>query len=169
MIVPIRAETAGAWSSGSQPEIPGLIQLTGLTGPALALEALVHEAAHHHFTMHEANGPFVDPEHRDLYHSPLRSDARPLRNVLLAVHALRHMVAFYEDGLAAGLLSAEWAPRQAQLVERLSAGLTTLKSGRSHFTRQGEDMVAFIRAGSGFKVHRSVQGSTVNVEPNGEP
>ena len=142
VIVPIRAETAAAWSSGSQPEIPGLIQLTGLTGPALALEGLVHEAAHHHFTMLEASGPFVDPEHRGFYQSPLRSDPRPLRKVLLAVHALQHIVAFYDDGLACGLLSAEWEPRRVQLIQRLSAGLTTVERGRSHFTRQGEDLVA---------------------------
>ncbi len=144
VVVPLRAESTGSWSSGSQPEIPGLIQLTGLTGPALALEGLVHEAAHHHFTMLEASGPFVDPLHGDLYSSPLRAEPRPLRNVLLAVHALRHMVDFYKDALESGLLSPEWASRQSHLTSRLESGLASLMTGRPHYTVRGEALLAVI-------------------------
>jgi HEXXH motif-containing protein len=146
VIVPLRSDGAGAWSSGSRPEIPGLIQLTGLVGPTMALEGLVHEAAHHHFTLLEAAGPLVDPGHDALYPSPLRSDPRPLRSVLLASHALAHIVAFYDEGLATGLLSAGWADRRAGLVRRLDAGLASAERGRPHCTESGAQLVARMTA-----------------------
>jgi HEXXH motif-containing protein len=141
VIVPLCSESAASWSSGSQPELPGLIHLSGLTGPVVALEGLVHEAAHHHCTMLEASGPLIDPGHRDLYPSPLRVEPRPLRNVLLAVHALRHIVAFYEAGLGSGLLSPEWDVRRSYLTALLEAGLATLRGGRPHYTPRGEQLL----------------------------
>jgi HEXXH motif-containing protein len=139
VLVPLQHDGT-TWSSGSQPEIPGLIHVSGLHGPVAALEGLVHESAHHHFTMREANAPLIDPAHENLYPSPLRSAHRPLRSVFLAVHALRHIVAFYDDGLEAGLLSPDWRGRRDHAEGLLDQGLTTLVSARPHFTSSG-DMV----------------------------
>ena len=140
VIVPLRHDGAER-SSGSQPDVPGLIHVAGLHGPVAVLEALVHESAHHHFTMLEAAEPSADPDHHELYPSPLRSDPRPLGRVLLAVHALWHMVAFYDEGVASGLLDPEWRDRRDRLARALGAGLGTLEDAWPHLTAAGREMV----------------------------
>jgi HEXXH motif-containing protein len=150
VIVPLRPYRA-VQSSGSQPELPGLIQLAGLHGPVAALEGLVHESAHHHFTMLEAAEPLVEPRHQDLYRSPLRDEPRPLRNVLLAVHALRHIVIFYEDGAECGLLTADWRSRQSYLEHLLKEGLTSLVRGRPHFTTSGDMLLGALLCAPGLR------------------
>ena len=57
VVVPLQHERLER-SSGSEPDIPGLIHVAGLHGPVSAVEGLVHESAHHHFTMAEAAGAF---------------------------------------------------------------------------------------------------------------
>jgi HEXXH motif-containing protein len=106
-----------------------------------ALEALVHESAHHHFTMSEVAAVFVDPDHRGLYPSPLRRDPRPLGRVLLAVHALWHMVIFYDDAMAAGLVTAEWRDRRDYLDRQCIDGLATLQRALPHLTRAGRSLI----------------------------
>jgi hypothetical protein len=141
VIVPLQHEGTER-SSGSQPDIPGLIHVAGLHGPVAALEALVHESAHHHCTMLEAAGPWVDPDHREMYTSPLRPDPRPLGRVLLAVHALWHMVAFYDDGMETGLLDPAWSDRRNRLAQQLAAGLETIERAEPHLTETGRALVA---------------------------
>jgi HEXXH motif-containing protein len=140
VIVPLQHDGTER-SSGSQADIPGLIHLAGLHGPVAVLEALVHESAHHHFTMSEVSGAFVDPGHRDLHPSPLRRDPRPLSRILLAVHALLHMVTFYDDAIASGLLTAEWRDRRSHLERQCMAGLVTLRRAWPHLTRAGRALV----------------------------
>jgi HEXXH motif-containing protein len=139
VIVPLRHEGRER-SSGSQPELPGLIHLAGLHGPVAALEALVHESAHHHFTLLEAAGAFVDPDYRGLHPSPLRSDPRPLGRVLLAVHALWHMAAFYDEGQACDLFGSEWSDRGRHLERQLEAGCVTLQEAWPHLTAAGRTL-----------------------------
>jgi len=140
VIVPLQHEGTER-SSGSQPDIPGLIHVAGLHGPVAVLEALVHESAHHHLTMLEAAGPTIDPHHHETYPSPLRRDRRPLGRVLLAVHALWHMVAFYEDGMASGLLGSEWGDRRERLARQLADGLDTLERALPHLMPAGRAVV----------------------------
>ena len=140
IIVPLQHEGIER-SSGSQPSIPGLIHLAGLHGPVAVLEALVHESAHHHVTMVEAAGALVNPGHRDLHPSPLRCEPRPLGRVLLAVHALWHIVIFYDDGIASGLLGPEWSDRRSRLERLLMAGFATLQRAWPHFTPAGRAFV----------------------------
>jgi hypothetical protein len=140
VIVPLQHDGSER-SSGSYPDIPGLIQLAGLHSPVAALEGLVHESAHHHFTMLEAAGGFVDRDHRDLHPSPLRSEPRPLGRVLLAVHALWHMVIFYDDGMASGLFGPEWTDRRCHLEQQLVAGVATVQRGWQHLTRAGRTLI----------------------------
>ncbi len=135
-------------SSGSLPDIPGMIHLAGLHGPVSALEAVIHESAHHHFTMTEAAGALVDPTHQTLYPSPLRNEARPLARVLLAVHALWHMVRFYDDAIASGLLSPEWSDRRSRLQRQLVTGLGTLTQATPHFTTGGRALLTSLRNGA---------------------
>ena len=147
IIVPLQHEGTER-SSGSQPDIPGLIHVAGLHGPVAVLEALVHESAHHYFTMLEAAGPAADPDHRDLYPSPLRREPRPLGRVLLAVHALWHMVAFYDEGMASGLLDSGWRDRRSRLARQLADGLSTLEHAWPHLTAAGRALVEPLAVGS---------------------
>ena len=143
VMVPLRHDGT-TWSSGSQPEIPGLIHVSGLHGPVAALEGLVHESAHHYFTMREAREPLIDPGHEKLYPSPLRSAGRPLRSVFLAVHALRHIVAFYDGGLETGLLGPEWRDRRDHAEGLLDQGRATLIGARGHFTSPGDMLLSML-------------------------
>jgi HEXXH motif-containing protein len=141
VVVPLPS-TRGEWSSGSQADLPGLVHCSGLHGPVVALEALVHESAHHRFTLLEAGGPLADPDHDDLYPSPLRTDPRPLGRVLLAVHALWHVTRFYDDALACSCVGPEWGARRAHLRRLLADGLSMIERTRSHLTSLGAEMTA---------------------------
>lgn len=99
VVIPLRREPGGKFKSGSIPDLPGLVMLDLHGGESQILEGLIHESAHHHFRRSEAENPFVDPEHRELYASPLRPEARPLRGVFLAHHALAYICAFFSDWL----------------------------------------------------------------------
>lgn len=145
VVVPVRS--AGAtWSSGSQPEIPGLIHVAGLNGPVAALEGLVHESAHHHFTLLEAQSRLVDPNHDGLHPSPLRREPRPLTKVLLAVHALVHVVEFYDDAIDVGLLSDDWSDRRAAVASLRDDGLATVSGARQHLTAAGDTLLRELAA-----------------------
>jgi HEXXH motif-containing protein len=145
VVVPLH-EGVSTSASGSNPEVPGLIHIAGLSGPVLALEGLVHESAHHHFTIAETASRFVDPVHRDLYYSPLRAEPRSLRNVFLAVHALGYIVEFYRAGLNCGLLSQGWAKRRDLLMVRFKQGLSSLASGRRHATAKGDQLICALES-----------------------
>lgn len=121
-------------SSGSYADIPGLIHVSAWNGPVAVLEGLVHESAHHHFTICESAGHLVDPEHLEFYSSPLRPEPRPLRNIFLAFHALWHMVSFYNDALKFGMLGPEWSSRRDLLTIRLEQGLANLEAGQAFIT-----------------------------------
>jgi HEXXH motif-containing protein len=145
VVVPVRSSDA-TWSSGSQPELPGLIHVAGLNGPVAGLEGLVHESAHHHFTMIEAQSPLVDQGYDGLHPSPLRRRPRPLAKVLLAVHALAHIAKFYEDAIDVGLLSGEWSDRRATVASLRDAGLATLADAYRHLTPAGDTLVRALAA-----------------------
>jgi HEXXH motif-containing protein len=125
--------------------MPGLIQVAALNGPVAALEGLVHESAHHHFRMLEAAGPISTPHDNDRYPSPLRADPRPLRNVLLATHALQHVVAFYDGALEVGLLAADWSRRRNALDALFNEGVATVSRNRSRLTPRGRALLKEMR------------------------
>jgi HEXXH motif-containing protein len=125
--------------------MPGLVQIAGLNGPVAALEGLVHESAHHHFRMIEAGGLISQPHEGDAYRSPLRADPRPLRNVFLAMHAVRHVVAFYDDAIGVGLIGAEWSSRQDKLHALLEKGTSTLSRNQNQLTPRGEALLMEVR------------------------
>lgn len=125
------------WASGSSPDRPGFVQIAGPNGPVAVLEGVIHESAHQHFMLAEASAAMVVAGHGGLYPSPLRADPRPLRNVLLATHALHHVVAFYTEALGAGLLGGEWTDRRDRLARQLAAGVETVAGAESHLTPTG--------------------------------
>ncbi|WP_370523865.1 HEXXH motif-containing putative peptide modification protein [Nocardia sp. CY15] len=135
IIVPLRPGRAGL-RSGSNPDLPGLIFSDIHGGETATLELVVHEAAHLHFFLEEwANGPTVRPDHHERYWSPLRRDARPLRGVFLAFHALTHIVALYQE---LTVLVPDSAVAEAR--SRAEAAGAVLDGARKALTGPGRDL-----------------------------
>ena len=101
VVVPLASPPSPAFRSGTMAELPGVVFVEVTPHHLLTLEAMIHESAHLHFHMEQMGAPFFVNDDVRLYSSPLRVDPRPLRGIFLAYHALAHMVAFYEDWLAA--------------------------------------------------------------------
>lgn len=127
--------------SSSYAEMPGVIFADTRSELAL-IEVLVHESAHHLLYIEEAGGPLIDPHHTTLYPSPLRSDLRPLRGILLAYHALAYICAFYSclsrSPLGEDVLDSSDV---ADLQLKMRQAGTTLRLGSSGLTSRG---IAFL-------------------------
>jgi hypothetical protein len=70
-----------SYGSSSPQEVMGLVFLPGVSDPYDVAECLVHEALHQKLFRVEEGAPLFHEEHGDeeIYYSPWRSDARPLR------------------------------------------------------------------------------------------
>ena len=140
VVVPLRSERVDEFRSSSSPDIPGLVCMDVTSDPALVLEALTHESAHHHLYMWEASGPLVDPDHRGMYTSPLRSDLRPLRGILLAYHALVFIELMYLDTREVGIVVRPTTRDELGHLERDAQrrpGDASRQSDPSHDDRAG--------------------------------
>jgi HEXXH motif-containing protein len=85
----------GALVSCSSPEVPGFIRITRCREPLKLLEMVVHETAHLYLFRAEAAGPLIDETSQLSFSSPLRHEPRPLRGILLALHACAYIAAAY--------------------------------------------------------------------------
>ena len=142
MAIPLSHSTQERTRSWSSRTHPGAVHLDIYEGEMLILESLVHEAAHCHLYVHEANGPMIATGENGRYVSPLRPDPRPLRGILLAYHALAHICAFYSDAIAIGLGDQPFAVNELSLgrnkllqVERI------VDECESRFTPLGQEFI----------------------------
>ena len=135
VVVPVRGE-GGQWTSGSTPKLPGMIFLS-LLDTLQIIEGLVHEAAHNHLFIAEVSGLLVDPSHTEFHTSPLRSDLRPLRGVLLAYHALAYICAFYAEIMRRGVKIAGRERTYNAMREKLKEAEETVLSQEQHLTDEG--------------------------------
>lgn len=135
VVVPLVALPSGGFNSSSQADLPGLI-FADIKDEAQIAEALVHESAHHYLRIAEGNGPIIQPNHQDTYASPLRSEPRPLRGILLAYHALAYICAFFAEAHVLGLTSAE---ELADLHLKTTEAERTLESAAVHLTSSGQE------------------------------
>lgn len=88
--------------SASLREAIGTIYLSLHDAPLTMVEALIHEFSHNKLNaLFELDRLIENPE-TELHKSPVRPDPRPLRGVLLAVHAFFPVARFYERRIAAG-------------------------------------------------------------------
>lgn len=141
VIVPLRKVNGAHSSSSSSPELRGVVFLT-LHHHVQALEALVHETAHQHLFMAEGGGPLVSPRHGDLYKSPLRSDPRPLRGILLAAHALAYMRTYYREAVEAELSDRPRLTAQLdEIASQYADARETLVGSYGNFTPAGRAFV----------------------------
>lgn len=91
--------TKAPWTgfmSGSDRFNPGVVAMSHPMNVLQVAESLVHEAAHQHFFLVDSMTELCDPDHDDLYYSPLRKSNRTLDNILLAYHAAANIVCLYQ-------------------------------------------------------------------------
>lgn len=141
VVVPLVSPPSSTFRSGTVSGLPGLVLVEITEKPLLTLEALVHESAHLHFHLEEANGPLIQPGHSQLYHSPLRVDPRPLRGVFLALHALVYMCGLYLDWQR-----ATDDPRCLEALDELAASrddaMKTVRAAADALTDRGQRFLA---------------------------
>jgi hypothetical protein len=138
VIVPMRNPGLDVVRSCSQATLPGLVWTDLLGGGVQILETVVHETAHNHLYIAEAEAPLVDPAHQGRYASPLRPEPRPLRGIMLACHALAYITAAFVDGRRAGYFDEQFPESTfADLVCRRDHAERTLTENCQHLTEHG--------------------------------
>ncbi len=143
--VPLRPRGTGLHSH-SVEEFPGLVALDIPDDLVAFVELLVHESAHHHLFMADAAGPLVQPGHEGRYHSPLRTDPRPLRGVLLAYHALAYICAAYRELGERMRFDENLEAEQQRLRSQLADAGNVIAGAASFLTAEGQ---AFVRLTDG--------------------
>jgi HEXXH motif-containing protein len=110
-------------------------------------EALVHEWQHNKLNALNRWAPLLVNADRPLHASPLRPDLRPLRGVLMAVHAFLPVAALYERMTRAAhplTLGRDWQGRFREIIAiNREAAETLLASGRP--TSLGAELLDEIR------------------------
>jgi len=95
-------------------------------------EALIHEASHNKLNALFDLDPVIENRDDERYPSPVRPDPRPLRGVLLAVHAFVPVACLYErmlrSELAHGVRRERLEERLAAIVRGNRAGLEVLRA-----------------------------------------
>ena len=86
--------------SASYLEAIGVVYLTLHPQRMTMVEALIHEFQHNKLNLLLALDPVLENGELPLFTSPVRPDPRPLRGVLLAVHAFQPIALLYEALLA---------------------------------------------------------------------
>lgn len=82
--------------SASYLESMGVVYLSLHPHQMTLVEALIHEFQHNKLNLLLGLDPVLHNADHPLFTSPVRPDPRPLRGVLLAVHAFQPIVRFYE-------------------------------------------------------------------------
>jgi HEXXH motif-containing protein len=108
--------------SASFLESVGVVYLSLHPHQMTLVEALVHEFQHNKLNLLLGLDPTLHNADWPLFSSPVRPDPRPLRGVLLAVHAFQPIVKLYErlcERPATGEGEAAWRRRRLGEVARL--------------------------------------------------
>ena len=139
--IPFRGE-GGVFRSCSHPGIPGVVELD-LLNEVQILEALVHESAHLYLYRAECQSPLIDPGYQGLHDSPLRPEPRPLRGILLALHALAYIALFYREAQDINTDVADWCGSGlAERLEMANEAADTIDAAAQHLTPGGTQFVA---------------------------
>jgi hypothetical protein len=103
------------FTSGSDRFNPGVVAVSFPIDVVSFAESLVHETSHQYYFLLSCASDLTDPNHQQLYVSPLRRTARPLDKILLAYHAVANIICLYQ------LLISRGAPHQPShpAVERV--------------------------------------------------
>lgn len=117
--------------SASMQEALGTVYLSLHPHPMTMTEALVHEVSHNKLAVLFELDPVLGNPATQTYASPVRPDPRPLRGVLLAVHAFLPVAALYAAMIEAGAPGSEhpeFRRRYAQIVAGNHEGVQVLRA-----------------------------------------
>lgn len=138
IVVPLARFKVPAMSSFTFENGPGYVCMDLFAEQMMLLKILIHETAHLYFHISECAGTFIDPDHQDLYWSPLKRTSRPLRNVLLAYHAMVFMAAFLKEALKAPIeKSLNFNSSYHKLIEDTRNTRENIDAQKRHFTDLG--------------------------------
>lgn len=114
--------------SASYLEAAGVVYLSLHPHRMTLAEALVHEFQHNKLNLLLATDPILENGFAPLFASPVRPDPRPLRGVLLAVHAFQPIARMYErmEESARGPERAWLARRRSEVVALCREGCDVL-------------------------------------------
>ncbi|MCH9680539.1 MAG: hypothetical protein K0V04_03825 [Deltaproteobacteria bacterium] len=129
-VIPVGFDTE-QHRSATITEAVGALYLGLHPNPMTMVEALVHETSHNKMSALFELDPVLDNPPEQTYASPLRPDPRPLRGVLLAVHAFLPVVALYDAMIEAQAPGSE----HPAFVRR-----------RDHIARGNHDGICVLRA-----------------------
>ncbi len=89
--------------SGSDFNLPGVVQMSFPASAAAHAEMLVHECSHLNYQILTRLGDVDDGSDETLYFSPVKHTGRRIDRILLAFHAFANVMLFYRDCLATGI------------------------------------------------------------------
>jgi HEXXH motif-containing protein len=125
--------------SGSQREARGSIWLTPVDRPLVIAETLVHESSHLKFFFLEDESPWTLDDDPPRFAVPWRSDLRPLRAVLMGLHAWVRVLNWLAT-LSQGPYAQPAAQRITILRQATDAAATILSEAEG-LTPAGEALV----------------------------
>jgi HEXXH motif-containing protein len=132
--------------SASYREAPGSAYLSLHPDPLTMAEALVHEGQHSALNLLSHFDPLLKDAPDVLVSSPVRPDPRPLRGVLLAVHAFVPVAALHLRLAAAGRpLGPRFVERRREVLQSNADALATLDA-HGHPTELGGRVIRDLRA-----------------------
>ncbi len=126
--------------SCSLADARGCIWLSSPVQPLVVAETLVHEASHLKFFHLEDACTYSDPDDVPRFRVPWRPDLRPMRAVLMGLHAWVRVMRWLQtlDGGPWSQPAAEW---RAVLEEAIAAALVIIRAGDG-LTDAGRALVA---------------------------
>ncbi len=135
--------------SASIQEAIGTIYLSLHPNPMTMVEAVIHEASHNKLgALFELDPVLHNASEAADHASPVRPDKRPLRGVLLAVHAFLPVAALYRAMLAAGAPGTEHPEfsRRLREIDRGNAEAAAVLREHARPTPAGAQVLAEIEA-----------------------
>lgn len=135
--------------SASYLEAMGVVYLSLHPHRMTLVEALVHEFQHNKLNLLLGLDATLENADWPLYASPVRPDPRPLRGVLLAVHAFQPIVHLYErlcEEPASGEGEAAWRRRRLGEVARLCREGCEVLLTHGRATAAGQPLMDELRA-----------------------
>jgi hypothetical protein len=140
VVIPCRSGS-GRHTCSSDPRFPGVVWLD-IRDKDFVLEGLVHEAAHKYFDLAECNAALT-VQSDQLFASPLRTEPRSFRSIVIAYHALAFIAAFYREMQRSEIISQRRVRSElADTLWRLRQASRTLKSGEHLLTEAGREFLA---------------------------
>ena len=126
--------------SASLAEARGCIWLTPVARPLVVCETLIHEASHLKFFLVEDMAPLVSGADPPRFEVPWRSDRRPLRAVLMGLHAWVRVLEWLES--MTDPTHAQAARERGALLGEATRAAADIVEGAEGLSAAGEALVA---------------------------